>query len=190
MLAFVLVGGIIPVLSNERKPMLATLADLLAPVSTSEFLEVFRAKKRLHIAASDSTRAETLFSWREIDTLLTEHALDEDVIITRDGVLIPRQLYTSSEGKQLNVRAFHDLLSQGVSIVVNSVDRWVPQIGQLAAAIEREMGIYTDVNAYLSFFKGGAFKPHWDFMDVLVVQVHRAARSSSDSAKCLVESQL
>jgi ribosomal protein L16 Arg81 hydroxylase len=107
-----------------------------------------------------------------------------------DGVRIARQLYTSNEGKQFNVRAFHDLLSQGVSIVVNSVDRWVPQIGQLSAAIEREMGIYTDVNAYLSFFKGGAFKPHWDFMDVLVVQVHRAARSSSDSAKCLVESQL
>jgi len=142
--------------------MLATLADLLAPVSTSEFLEVFRAKKRLHIAASDATRAETLFSWREIDTLLTEHALDEDVRILRDGVRIPRQLYTSGEGKQLNVRAFHDLLPQGVSIVVDSVDRWIPQICQLCAAIEREMGIYTEVNAYLSFSKGGAFKPHFD----------------------------
>ena len=152
--------------------MLATLSDLLAPISTSEFLEAFRARKRLHIAASDPTRAQTLFSWPDIDTLLSHHALDENVKIMRDGVRIARQLYTSNEGKQFNVRAFHDLLSQGVSIVVNSVDRWVPQIGQLAAAIEREMGIYTDVNAYLSFFKGGAFKPHWDFMDVLVVQVH------------------
>ena len=88
--------------------MLATLADLLAPVSTTEFLEVFRARKRLHIAASDHTRAETLFSWRDIDTLLSEHALDEKVRIMRDGVQVPRQLYTSSEGKQLNVRAFHD----------------------------------------------------------------------------------
>jgi hypothetical protein len=116
-------------LSNERKPMLATLADLLAPVSTSEFLEVFRARKRLHIAASDPTRAETLFSWRDIDTLLSEHALDEKVRIMRDGVQVPRQLYKSNEGKQLNVRAFHDLLPQGVSIVVDSVHRSIPQIG-------------------------------------------------------------
>jgi ribosomal protein L16 Arg81 hydroxylase len=159
-------------LSNERKPMLATLADLLAPVSASEFLEVFRAKKRLHIAASDPTRAETLFSWRDVDTLLSEHALDEDIRIMRDGVRIPRQLYTSNEGKQLNVRAFHDLLPQGVSIVVDSVDRWIPQICQLCVAIEREIGIWTEVNAYLSFFKGGAFKPHFDVTDVLVVQVH------------------
>src|SRR5947207_1555707 len=101
--------------------MLTTLADLLAPVSTFEFFEVFRARKRLHVGASDPTRAETLFSWREIDTLLSERALDEDVRIMRDGVRVPRQFYTSNEGKQLNVRAFHDLLSQGVSIVVDSV---------------------------------------------------------------------
>jgi hypothetical protein len=157
---------------NERKPALATLADLLAPVSTSEFLEVFRARKRLHIAASDHTRAETLFSWRDIDSLLSGHALDENVRIMRDGVVVPRQFYTSNEGKRLNVSAFHDLLAQGVSIVVDFVERSIPQIGQLSAAIEREMGMNTYVNAYLSFFKGGAFKPHWDVMDVLVVQVH------------------
>jgi hypothetical protein len=157
---------------SKHKTMLATLADLLAPVSASEFLEIFRARKRLHISASDPTRAETLFSWRDIDTLLSNHALDENVGLMRDGVVVPPQLYTSNGGKHLNVRAFHDLLAQGVSIVVNFVDHSLPQIGQLAAAIEREMGIGTNVNAYLSFFKGGAFKPHWDNMDVLVVQVH------------------
>src|SRR5438552_14819634 len=120
--------------------MLATLADLLAPVSSSEFLETFRARKRLHIAASDPARAETLFSWPEIDALLSGHALDENVKILRDGVRVPRQFYTLNEGKQLNVRAFHDLLPQGVSVVVDDVDCSIPQISQLAAAIEREMG--------------------------------------------------
>ncbi len=152
--------------------MLATLVDLLSPVSLSEFLEVFRARKRLYISASDPTRAETLFSWRDIDTLLSRHVLDENVKIVRDGVRIPRLLYTSNGGKRLDVRAFYDLLPQGVSILVEEVHRSIPQIGQLAATIERQMGIRTDVNAYLSFSKGGAFKPHWDFMDVLVVQVY------------------
>jgi hypothetical protein len=35
---------------NQRKPTLATLADLLAPVSTSDFLDVLRARERLHMA--------------------------------------------------------------------------------------------------------------------------------------------
>ena len=159
-------------LSNGCKPTLATLADLLAPVSTAEFLNVFRAKKRLHIPASDHARAETLFSWRDIDTLLSQHMLDENIGILRDGVIVPRQFYTSYEGRRLNVRAFHNLLPQGVSIVANRVQRLIPRIRQLSVAIERELGLVTSVNAYLSFFKGGAFKPHSDDMDVLVLQVH------------------
>ena len=162
--------------SNSRKQKLTTLADLLAPVSLSEFLEVFRARKRLHISASDPTRAETLLSWQDIDTLLSGHGLGENVGIWRDSVLVPRQFYTSNGGKRLKVRAFHDLLSQGVSIVVDGVHRSIPQISQLAAAVEREMGIQTQVNAYLSFSKGGAFKPHWDIHDVLAVQVHGRKR--------------
>jgi ribosomal protein L16 Arg81 hydroxylase len=157
---------------KSKKPMLTTLADLLAPVSLSEFLDAFRGRKRLHIAATDPTRAESLFSWRDIDTLLSERALDENVMFLRDGVRVPRQLYTSNEGKRLNVPAFHNLLTQGVSIVVNNIHRSVFQIGQLAAAIERTMGIETNVNAYLGFTKGSAFKPHSDIMDVLVVQIH------------------
>jgi hypothetical protein len=165
-------GECMPRLSNAHKRTLATLADLLAPVSSAEFLKCSRAKKRLHIPTSEHDRAETLFSWPTIDSLLSEHILDENVALLRDGVIVPRQLYTSNEGKQLNVRAFHNLLPQGVSIVVNRVERLIPQILQLSVAIERELGLVTSVNGYLSFFKGGAFKPHADDMDVLVLQIH------------------
>jgi len=156
--------------------MLATLADLLAPVSLPEFLDVFHARTRLHISASDPTRAETLLSWQDIDTFLSAHGVDENVGIWRDSVLVPRQFYTSSGGKRLKVRAFNDLLAQGVSIIVDGVHRTIPQISQLAAAVEREMGIPTQVNAYLSFSKGSAFKPHWDILDILAVQVHGRKR--------------
>ena len=136
--------------------MLATLSDLLAPVSLSAFFERFRARTRLHISASDPTRAELLLSWRDIDILLSGHGLGENVGIWRDSVRVPRPFYTSHEGKQLKVSALHDLLSQGVSIVVNEVHRSIPQISQLAAAVEREMGIETQVNAYLSFSKAAS----------------------------------
>ena len=156
--------------------MLATLADLLAPVSLSEFLEAFRARRRLHISAADPSRAETLLSWQDIDTLLSGHGLGENVGIWRDSVLVPRQFYTSDGGKRMKASAIHDLLTQGVSIVVDGVHRSIPQISQLAAAVERKMGIETQVNAYLSFSKGGAFRPHWDIHDVLAVQVHGRKR--------------
>ena len=136
--------------------MLATLSDLLAPVSLSAFFERFRARTRLHISASDPTRAELLLSWRDIDILLSGHGLGENVGIWRDSVRVPRPFYTSHEGKQLKVSALHDLLSQGVSIVVDGVHRSIPQISQLAAAVEREMGNRTQVNAYFSFSKAAS----------------------------------
>jgi JmjC domain len=151
---------------------LATLPDLLAPLSLSDFLEEFRGRRRLHISATDPSRAETLLSWRDIDTLLSAHGLGENVSVWRDGVLVPRRFYGSNEGRTLKVRALHDLLAQGASIVVDEIHHSIPQISQLAAAIEREMAIKTQVNAYLSFSKGGALSPHWDIHDVLVVQVH------------------
>jgi len=40
--------------------------------------------------------------------------------------------------------------------------------------MERQLGFTVGVNAYFSFSSGGAFKPHWDRHDVLVVQVHGA----------------
>jgi hypothetical protein len=156
--------------------MLATLADLLAPVSSSEFFEQFRARTRMHISASDPSRAEALLSWHDIDTLLSGHGLGENIGIWRDSVRVPPQFYTSNEGKRLKLSAFHDLLTQGVSIVVEGIHLLIPQISQLATAIEREMGIRTQVNAYLSFSKGGAYKPHWDIHDVLAVQVHGRKR--------------
>src|SRR5947208_666268 len=156
--------------------MIATLADLLAPVSSREFLDVYRTKKRLHISASDPTRAQSLFPWHDIDSLLSGYGLQENVSVIRDSVIVPRQFYVSSGGKQLNARAFHGLLTQGVSIIVDAVDHSIPQIKQLAAAIEREMGVQIHVNAYLSFAKGGAFKPHRDAHDVLAVQIHGSKR--------------
>jgi ribosomal protein L16 Arg81 hydroxylase len=152
--------------------MITTLAELLAPVSTSEFLEALRASRRLLIRAVDATRMASLLSWQDIDSLMAKLAIDHKLLVMRDGVIVPPQLYSLGEDSRFNARAFHDLMAQGVSIVVDSIDDSISQIGRLAAAIERELGIAVQINGYLSFSKGGAFKPHWDRHDVLAVQVY------------------
>lgn len=152
--------------------MITTLAELLAPLSTFEFLQAFRRSRRLHIQASDAARMASLLSWQDIESLVPRLALEDKLCLMRDGVTVPRQFYKLGERNRFNARAFNDLAAQGVSVVVDSIDYSIPQIGRLAVAIERELGIRTNINGYLSFSKGGAFKPHWDPADVLVLQVH------------------
>jgi hypothetical protein len=95
-----------------------------------------------------------------------------DIEAMQNGMAIPPQLYQDEP----DLGAFHDMLGQGASLLVNQIDQQVPQIQRLAAAMERQLGFVVGVNAYLSFVKGGAFKPHWDRHDALVVQVHGAKR--------------
>src|ERR1700676_892166 len=152
--------------------MIINLTDLIAPLSCSDFLESLRASRRLHVRGSSPDRAASLLPWHDIDALLDVLARADELLIMRDGKTVPKQFYTVGEDKRFNTRAFHDLVAQGVSVIVNSIDKTLPRIGHLAAAIERELGIHAWVNAYLSFSKGGAFNPHWDLHDVLVVQIH------------------
>lgn len=92
----------------------------------------------------------------------------EQIEAMQDGMLIPPQLYQPGP----DMSAFHDVLAQGASIIVRQIQHDVPQIQWLATSIERQLGLTVGVNAYCSFSRGGAFKPHWDRHDVLVIQVH------------------
>jgi ribosomal protein L16 Arg81 hydroxylase len=147
--------------------MLASLGDVVSPISVSEFLQAFHDKRRLHIKTADPARAASLLPWQEIETMISMRSFD-GIEAMQNGMLIPPQLYQA----EANMSAFHDILVQGASIIVKQIHLKIPQIQRLATAIERQLAFPVGVNAYFSFSKGGAFKPHWDRHDVFVVQVH------------------
>jgi hypothetical protein len=146
--------------------MLSSLTDIVSPLAVSHFLQAFHEKRRLHIQTIEPARGERLLPWKDIETMISMRSFD-DMQVMQSGMPLPPQLYTSNDMGDL-----HDILAQGASIVLRQVQLHVPQIQWLATAIERQMGFAVGVNAYLSFARGGAFKPHWDKHDVLVIQVH------------------
>ena len=127
----------------------------------------FQDKRRLHIKARDPERAQALLPWRDVETLVSLHGF-QDIQVMKNGMVIPPQLYEAES----NMSTLHDVLAQGASITVSQIHLQMPQIQWLATAVERELGLEVGVNAYCSFSAGGAFKPHWDRHDVLVIQVH------------------
>ena len=153
--------------------MLGSLSDVVAPVPVQEFLQALREKRRLHIPAGEHARerAASLLPWAEVEAMIALRGF-ADLEAMQNGMAIPPQLYQDEP----DLGAFHDMLAQGASLVVNQIDQHVPQLRRLVTAMERELGVAVGVNAYLSFSKGGAFKPHWDRHDALVVQVHGAKR--------------
>jgi ribosomal protein L16 Arg81 hydroxylase len=158
--------------------MIGDLASLLAPVSEEAFLSHFIEKKRLHVKSEDPGRAASLLPWTTINRLIQSDVLPpERFRVVRSNVdLLPSMYRHKDDEQQLRAGALQALLRQGVSLVINGISDLVPELGALTGAVERRLGHRSWVNAYLSFGKGSALKPHWDEHDVLVLQVHGRKR--------------
>jgi Cupin superfamily protein len=158
--------------------MIRDFASLLAPLSEQSFLKHFLGKKRLIVKTEEPQRAVPLLPWATINRIIEWDVLPVDRLsVMRASVELSPLMFRRQDGSQrLRAGQLQALLFQGTSLVINGIDALVPEIRQLADAIERRLAHYVGVNAYLSFSKGGAFKAHWDIHDVLVVQIHGSKR--------------
>jgi ribosomal protein L16 Arg81 hydroxylase len=154
--------------------MICDLASLLGPVTEEIFFAHFLEKERLHVEAGQPDRAKALLPWTTINRLVDADMLPPDRIrVMRASIDIAPKMYRHQDGAQrLRAGALQALLTQGASLVINEIDKLVPQIGRLADTLERHLGHHIAVRAFVSFGQGGALKAHWDDSDVLVVQVH------------------
>jgi Cupin superfamily protein len=158
--------------------VITNLASLLSPASEKSFFEHFVSKSRMHVQSDDRRRAESLLPWDSINRLLESDVLPgNNLKLVRANRVIPPIMYRESDAaNRIDVRAFHSLLPQGVSIVIDLIDDYVPQLARLADSIERRLAHKVWINCYISCGPGKAFKPHWDNHDVIIVQVHGRKR--------------
>jgi ribosomal protein L16 Arg81 hydroxylase len=158
--------------------VITNLASLLSPADEKSFLEHFVSKSRMHVKSGDSRRAESILPQAAIDRLLESDVLPPHSLkLVRANRVIPPVMYRRGDGAdRINPRALHSLLPQGVSIVIDGIDEYVPQLARLAGSIERRLGHEVWINSFIGFGPGRAFKPHWDNHDVIILQVRGCKR--------------
>jgi ribosomal protein L16 Arg81 hydroxylase len=155
--------------------MIRRLKDLVAPSSEREFLDSFAQKRRFLVKTTQPNRFASLLSWAMIN-----HLIDADIIrsfgVLLKGQRVPESMYRRGQEERLHPDMLQQLAAQGVSIVINRIDKYVPSVASLADAIERRVGHLVWVNCYITFGTASAFKPHYDTHDVLAVQIQGAKR--------------
>ncbi|HVM77648.1 MAG TPA: cupin domain-containing protein [Stellaceae bacterium] len=158
--------------------MICDLPSLLQPAGEEKFLEHFIEKKRLHVRASDPQRAASLLPWTTVNHLIECDVLPPDRMrVIRANIDVATLMYRRrDEHRHLRAGALQQLLAQGASVIINDVSDLVPEIGRLSDNIERRLAHRVGVNAYLSFGRGSAFKAHFDYHDVIVLQIHGRKR--------------
>ena len=157
--------------------MIRRLKDLVAPLAEHEFLESFAQKRRFFVKTTQPDRAAPLLPWATINHLVEAGVIPSSKFrLILKGRPISESMYRRGQKKRLHPDILQQLAAQGVSIVIDGIDKYVPSIATLADAIERRIGHMVWVNCYITFGTASAFKPHYDTHDVLVVQVYGVKR--------------
>lgn len=158
--------------------MIRSFADLLHPHDPALLLEAAAAGKRLQLRTGRADAFARLMPWELLNDLITaDKVLSGDIEFARNDAVLPAEMTIVRPRRQkpptrMRTQALEQYARQGVSIVVNGVEAMVPEIQRTNAIVEREFRAHVQTNLYASFGRDGAFRPHWDTHNVLVLQVH------------------
>lgn len=145
--------------------------SLVAPVSARSFYDKYFERRALWITGRPPTYLDGWITsddvWRVLDGM--QHGVDVDV--TRyDGTR--KDLGKGECSASFARRAFE----KGASVRLRTPQERLPAVHALCEALEDEFGASVSANAYLTPAKTQGFAPHWDDVDVFVLQVEGTKR--------------
>lgn len=153
-------------------------AWLIDPLPAAEFERDYYEQRLLHVRREASPYYTGLLSISDLDQVLGTHAADRrDIGLVRSDGDVPAREYANDAGRIRPlevVRHFDD----GATVVFNQLQRRVPALARLCAALGRRFSSRVQTNAYLTPPGARGFDPHWDTHDVFVLQVNGAKRWS------------
>lgn len=149
--------------------------DLIAPVSTQEFLDGYWEKTFLHLERGQEGYFDDLFSMGDIDRWLasTRSGHSESIVVTppmgADGTRGPVKSY---QPREVPIEEISDAFTKGHSVVLNRLEDSWPAITPLVKMFGAVFCADVGVNAYLTPRGSQTFPLHTDNHDVFVLQIH------------------
>jgi lysine-specific demethylase/histidyl-hydroxylase NO66 len=151
--------------------------DLIAPLSTEEFLEDWYGKRPLHRRARDSDLRGPI-GWKELNELLAlpSHWSESNIKLIINGVAVGGEHYLDGVDtlggvvRRANPAKVNVFLQMGASLLAAAIHEISPQVRALAASLSEQFGGRAEANAYCSFKGIQAFKSHFDVHEVFAIQ--------------------
>lgn len=136
------------------------------------FLDTLWGTTHFHVQRSRADYFNRLMEGASLVEDLVEHVRPEPsaVRLVKGGADKDPDSYRLADGG-LDVAGVRDGFSDGYTIVLNGLERYVRAIASLSHSIEVELNFPTRVNAYVTPPESTGFIPHYDPHDVLILQV-------------------
>lgn len=144
---------------------------LIAPCEPSTFLSRYWETQPLHLPRHDAGYYSALFSSAELELVL-QHAKPQalDVRVVKEQVELASAKYIHADGS-LNMNQLYKAYGEGHTVVVNSLQRFVPKLARLSRQLQELMNFAVEFNVYLTPAHAHGLHPHYDTHDVFVLQI-------------------
>ncbi len=151
-------------------------AEFLAPFDAGTFRSQYYGKRPLHVRRNGAVTG--LLPWQRFNEVLalTPYWNEESLKVYFKSRAALRENYCDTADVRpgtlapVNPAKLKALTALGASIVANHLHRVCPEVGAVAAMLEREFAARAFANVYCSFRGVQAFQTHFDLHDVFAVQ--------------------
>ncbi len=158
---------------------ITNLAELVAPLTATEFADLLAAREPRHLPGTggDGTRYAALLDWDGlIEGVRNGSFPPRDLRLMRDRVKVPAMFLR--DGASPRGEIVDKLLAADASIILNRAEQYIPALGRLCSAIAEETCDHVSTAAVATAGKGGALDLHYDAYDIVVLQVDGAKKWS------------
>jgi bifunctional lysine-specific demethylase and histidyl-hydroxylase MINA len=148
----------------------ASFRNILSPTKSEDFFTQTHGRKALYIPGPED-KFEGLFDWEDLNRYLDiEKAWDStNVKMVLDSEPVPPNLYCTN-GK-LDRALLINFLEQGATLALIGFETLSKGAAAIYKSIQAAMGAPCYGNLYFSQKGHAGFRPHFDLMDVFVIQI-------------------
>lgn len=155
----------------------STLEELVAPIKETEFLALLRERKLVHVRAAHNGCYGELMGWEALRRLIEqgEYPQRPDYFrVAKESVPAPIERWIT-DGK-VDAARLEECLADGFSIIITHIEPHVPALGALCQNLSARLQESTYVGAIVTTGAEGAFRLHYDFEDLIILQVEGTKR--------------
>jgi ribosomal protein L16 Arg81 hydroxylase len=155
----------------------STLEELVEPLTEAEFLAFLRERKLVHLRAANNGCYAQLVGWNALRRLIEdgEYPRRPDYFrVAKESMPAPIERWVF-DGKVDPIR-LEECLADGFSIIITHLDQHVPSLGALCRNLSARLLETTYVGAIVTTGAEGAFRLHYDYEDLIILQVEGTKR--------------
>jgi ribosomal protein L16 Arg81 hydroxylase len=155
--------------------MISTFRELITPFGEHEFLDLLRNRTLTFRPGFGKNRFEGLLDWDTLRDFIERNVVPPDKFsVTRNTQLVPSFFYLKN-GK-VNAANLASLIAQGVSLITDPIQSYVPALKALCTDIGTRIGENITADAVVTSGSGGALELHYDAFDLIILQMEGSKR--------------